>query len=84
MTATIEICMGSSCFSRRNPEHLRIIREYLAQRDLSDSVNVNGHLCEEQCSEGPNIRINGRMYHRLTAESLAAALDEELKPGGRP
>jgi NADH:ubiquinone oxidoreductase subunit E len=75
----IEICMGSSCFSRGNPENLRAIRDHLASAGLAASVVVTGHLCEEQCSEGPNLRINGRIFRSVTPASIAALLDSELK-----
>jgi NADH:ubiquinone oxidoreductase subunit E len=81
--ATIEICMGSSCFSRGNPENLRAVRDYLATQGLAATVRVAGHLCEDQCSEGPNLRVNGRVFRGVTPAGVKALLDAELK-GGRP
>jgi NADH:ubiquinone oxidoreductase subunit E len=28
-------------------------------------VELNGHLCEGHCKEGPNVTINGKMYHEV-------------------
>ena len=81
---TIEICMGSSCFSRGNPENLKAIQEYIANVGLAAAIQVSGHLCEDECSEGPNLRINGRTFHGITPEKVRALLDAELKSGGQP
>ncbi len=83
VAATIEICMGSSCFSRGNPENLRAIRDYLANEGLAATVRVTGHLCEDQCSEGPSLRINGCVFRGITPEGVKALLDSELKGGRR-
>jgi NADH:ubiquinone oxidoreductase subunit E len=26
---------------------------------------LSGHLCEGQCKSGPNVTINGKMYHEV-------------------
>jgi NADH:ubiquinone oxidoreductase subunit E len=78
----IEICMGSSCFSRGNPENLRAIREYLAAHGLAATIHPTGHLCEDRCSQGPNLRIDGRVFHGVTPAGVKALLDAVLKDGG--
>lgn len=79
MSATIEICMGSSCFSRGNPDNLRAVREYLTTNGLAATVRVAGHLCENQCSDGPNLRVNGRVFRGVTPAAIKTLLDVELK-----
>lgn len=64
--------MGSSCFARGNKEALPLITDYLERRGLSDAIDLKGHLCADQCSQGPLMRINERTYKGLTPE---AALD---------
>jgi NADH:ubiquinone oxidoreductase subunit E len=78
----IEICLGSSCFSRGNAGNLRLIQEYLASHGLAARVVVNGHLCEEQCSQGPNLTIDGVMHHAVDAAAVRALLDRRFE-GGR-
>ena len=75
---TITICMGSSCFSRGNNQHLQTIQRYLAEHQLAVCVELAGSRCEGQCMQGPNIRINDVLYHAVDAEMLEKLLDEHL------
>lgn len=72
------ICMGSSCFARENRENLQLIEEYLRSKGLADSVHIEGSLCIGQCAKGPNLIVNGNMYHEVRPENLFAILDSEL------
>jgi len=79
----IQICLGSSCFSRGNSENLRAIQEYLAARGVAAQVVTVGHLCEDQCSRGPNLIVNGVMHHAVDAAGVRALLDRLFPEGGR-
>ncbi len=78
----IQICLGSSCFSRGNAGNLRLIQDYLAARGLSARVATIGHLCEEQCSRGPNIIVDGEMHHALDTDGVRAILDRTFGEEG--
>jgi NADH:ubiquinone oxidoreductase subunit E len=78
----IQICMGSSCFSRGNAAHLRIIQEFLAARGLAARVVTTGHLCENECSLGPNLILDGVTHHAMDAGRLRALLRERFGDGG--
>jgi NADH:ubiquinone oxidoreductase subunit E len=75
---TIQICMGSSCFSRGNGENLRVLKDLLSRHGIAAIVQPVGHLCEGQCSDGPNITIDGTMYHRVTPASLRSLMAGRL------
>lgn len=75
---TVQICMGSSCFSRGNRENLRVLNQFLEKHRAGLLVRPIGHLCEGKCSEGPNIMIDGRMFHRVTPGMLGALLEDRL------
>jgi NADH:ubiquinone oxidoreductase subunit E len=79
----IRICMGSSCFSRGNGENLRAIREYLAASGQDARVVTAGHLCEDQCSLGPNLIVDGVMHHGVHPEEARALVREHLECGSR-
>lgn len=70
--------MGSSCFSRGNGENLKVLNQILEKHRLGLLVRPIGHLCEGQCSEGPNMMIDGRMFHRVTPASLRALVEDRL------
>lgn len=66
----IQICMGSSCFSRGNNKTLEIIKEYIKTKNASVSVGLKGMLCQDLCAKGPNIMINGQVYSGVTHENI--------------
>ena len=76
---TITVCMGSSCFSRGNSTNAEIIQRFLAEKKLTDKVAVKGCLCEGDCKNGPNIRIDGKLFTDVTPEGLEALLIHELE-----
>jgi len=73
--ATITICMGSSCFSRGNNRNIEVVQEFFKTKTLPPSVELNGHLCEGHCKSGPNVMINGKMYHEVDPIVILALLN---------
>ena len=65
VSANITICMGSSCFSRGNSRNIEVIQHYLSSHSLPSAVNLSGHLCQGHCKSGPNVDINGKLYHEV-------------------
>lgn len=61
----ITICMGSSCFSRGNNRNIEVVQHYLKSHSLPESVQLTGHLCQGHCRSGPNVTINGKLYHEV-------------------
>lgn len=79
----IVICMGSSCFARGNRSHLALIEAFLAERGLDAAVSVEGSHCEQQCAEGPNLRIDDARYHHLDAGTLLDILQAHFPLGAK-
>ncbi|MCP3966976.1 MAG: (2Fe-2S) ferredoxin domain-containing protein [Lentisphaerae bacterium] len=79
MAAKIIICMGSSCFARGNEENLKIIEQYISENKLETEVDLKGSCCEGKCSEGPNLNINGEMFHGVEKGTLIDLLNDKLK-----
>jgi NADH:ubiquinone oxidoreductase subunit E len=74
----IEICLGSSCFSRGNRDVVQVIREYLRKNHLDDKVVFRGARCLGNCSEGPFVVINGRIIEKITITDIEKVLDTQL------
>jgi len=79
----IEICLGSSCFSRGNKDLVQGIREYLRKNHLDDKVIFRGARCLNRCSEGPFIIINGKTYEKTGIQDLEKILEKEFNLPGR-
>ena len=78
MKHKIIICMGSSCFARGNERNIRVIQDFLKNNCLEAEVEFIGTHCENICSKGPNISIDGVMYNRLDSEVLLDLLNDKL------
>ena len=74
----IRICLGSSCYSRGNHTHLEAIKKYIAENRLEAEISFCGHLCEEQCSKGPILTIDGNTYREVNLSGLFKILQEEF------
>lgn len=74
----MEICLGSSCFSRGNKEVVQFIREYLKKNHLDDKVIFKGARCLGLCSKGPNMLVNGRIIEGVDITRVEKILEEEL------
>ncbi|HOP41308.1 MAG TPA: (2Fe-2S) ferredoxin domain-containing protein [Geobacteraceae bacterium] len=78
MKVKIKICMGSSCFQRGNGKNLEFIQIYLEERGCSSEIELVGSRCEEMCRKGPNLEINGIVFHGVTVGTLPGILDQFL------
>jgi NADH:ubiquinone oxidoreductase subunit E len=74
----MHICLGSSCFSRGNKDVVMFIKEYLRKHHLEDKVIFKGARCMGNCSNGPNLTINGKIIEGVTLTGAEGILDREL------
>jgi NADH:ubiquinone oxidoreductase subunit E len=70
------ICLGSSCFARGNKQLVKVINDYLRDRNLLNEVRFHGERCFGQCAVGPSLKIDGMLKERLDEDSVIAILDE--------
>ena len=74
----MQICLGSSCFSRGNKEVVLFIREWLRKNHLEDKVVFKGARCLGHCSNGPNLVINGKVIEGVGIAQVEQILEEEI------
>jgi NADH:ubiquinone oxidoreductase subunit E len=74
----MQICLGSSCFSRGNKDVVMFIREYLRKNHLDDKVIFKGARCMGLCSNGPNLNINGVTVDGVTLAKIEGLLEKEF------
>ena len=71
----IQICMGSSCFSRGNNKTLKVIQSYLREHSLEGEVVLKGNHCFDECSKGPSVKINDFLHEQVSEESIVELLE---------
>ncbi|MCX6327072.1 MAG: (2Fe-2S) ferredoxin domain-containing protein [Bacteroidia bacterium] len=74
----MQICLGSSCFSRGNKDVVMFIREYLSKNHLDDKVIFKGARCMGHCSNGPNLNINGVIIEDVALLKIESILEKEF------
>ncbi len=77
----VELCLGSSCFARGNAETLAYLETYIASHHQEERIELSGHLCLGNCSQGPNIRIAGELYTALQPEMVVSLVEKALAIG---
>ncbi len=78
MKDKVIICMGSSCFARGNDKNLELLEKYMQENKLTLDVELRGSCCECKCSEGPNLMINGEVFHNIDRGTLLDILKTKL------
>ena len=74
----IQICLGSSCFSRGNRELVQYVREYLKKNHLDDMVTFSGSRCMGHCINGPVIVISDRLFENVGLAEIVPILEKEF------
>lgn len=71
----IQICMGSSCFSRGNRHTLKVLQQYLKDHNLEGDVVLKGNHCFGDCSKGPVVKINDVLHEQVDRENILELLE---------
>ena len=74
----MQICLGSSCFSRGNRDVVAFIRDYLKKNHLEDRIIFKGARCMNLCNNVPNLKINDRIIEGVTLSKIEAILEKEF------
>jgi len=70
----IQICMGSSCFSRGNNKTLKVIQNYISEHKLAGEVVLKGNHCFGDCSKGPVVKINDVIHEGTDSDNIMELL----------
>lgn len=72
----IVVCLGSSCFARGNSEILAMLQQYVQGKEMRAQVSLSGCLCQDQCKQGPNLKVGNEFYHNITGIRLRELLQQ--------
>jgi len=72
----IVVCLGSSCFARGNSEILALLQQFTQGKGAKGPVCLSGCLCQDQCKQGPNLKVGNEFYHNITATRLRELLQQ--------
>ena len=75
---TVEICLGSSCYSRGNRKTLEILEQFVEEAGLRDEVGLKGRLCLDRCSCGPHVVVDGERIDLVAPEGVTEVIKQRL------
>ncbi len=75
----IQICMGSSCFSKGSNKIVIALEQFIEQ-SASENVAISliGCLCLNKCTKGPMVIINEKEYASVTDSSILNILSNDF------
>ena len=76
-TLHIAVCMGSSCFSRGNNGRAIEMLQHCAE-SAGFHPEIVGHLCENQCTQGPHITIEDTLFSNVQPACFPELLKHHL------
>lgn len=74
----VTICLGSSCFSRKNRDVVTALQDYVANKNLSEIVNLKGGHCFGKCSLGPIMIVEEQVYTEITPAKAIAIVESYI------
>ena len=77
MGVKMTICIGISCFARGNAENVKIVEDFIAQRGLTDELDIelSGGLCTNNCPDGPVVIVNEKIYKHVNADVMQEIME---------
>ena len=88
MKRRIQICMGSSCFSRGNGINAELLQRMADSGELdaeteivrgADGAEISGSLCAGLCKDGPIVVVDGVVHKRVGPMTLKDLLSAETE-----
>lgn len=79
MILEITICLGSSCFARGNKKTVKVIQDFIKENGLGDKVLFRGNHCFGDCSKGPVVKINDKIYEQVDPEKALEILKMSIQ-----
>jgi NADH-quinone oxidoreductase subunit G len=75
-TLTLDVCFGTSCFIRGAQELYTRLLEYVKARGIDGETEFKVSFCNEQCTRGPLLTVNGVAVDRCTFERAVEEIEK--------
>lgn len=78
----IRVCVGTSCFLKGSYDVLKALQDAVADKNLSNQIDLGATFCLEKCNAGPSVQVNDKSFSKMTpdkARELVANLEHTIK-----
>ena len=73
----ITVCIGSSCHIKGSRQVVSELQRLIAERSLSEKVELGGTFCMGQCQAGVCVTVNDEFFS-VTPDSVGEFFDKEI------
>jgi NADH-quinone oxidoreductase subunit G len=77
---TVAVCVGTCCFQQGAYETMQKLSKLLCSNDMDAAVELRATFCFEECQQGPNIAVNGKVIGNATADRAEEIFANEIVP----
>ena len=74
----ITICIGSSCHLKGSRQVVEALREMIAEKNLSDKIELAGTFCMGKCQEGVCVTVDDRFFS-VSPDTVDGFFENEIK-----
>lgn len=73
----ITVCVGSSCHLKGSRQVVEALREMIAEKNLSDKIELAGTFCMGKCDEGVSVTVNEDFFS-VSPETVKEFFEKEV------
>ena len=73
----VTICIGSACHLKGSREIIKRLQKLVAERGISDKVDLNGAFCTGNCVKGVCMTIDDTLYS-VKPETVDEFFEKEI------
>ena len=73
----VTVCIGSSCHIKGSRQVVERLQTLIAEKGLSDSVELGGTFCMGKCQQGVSCTVDGEFYS-VSPETVDSFFEEKI------
>ncbi|NLG87177.1 MAG: (2Fe-2S) ferredoxin domain-containing protein [Firmicutes bacterium] len=74
----VTVCVGSACHLKGSSEVIRILQDLIANYGLEDQVSLEGSFCQEHCTEGVVVHVDGELITGVRRDQVFQLFQEKI------
>lgn len=75
----LDFCFGTSCFIRGAQDLYTGVMDYVKSRGIAPETEFKVSFCNEQCTRGPVLTVNGTTIDGCTLEKATEEIEKALR-----
>ena len=79
----ITVCIGSSCHIKGSRQVVEMLQKLIAEKNLSDKVDLSGTFCMGKCQQGVCVTVDGEFFS-VDPESVTGFFEETVLKTNSP